>query len=63
MNPGYEAPIFSFKAGSSFLRAGISARAQKMQRDVRLLADHPGIVPGRNVEDVSLLHRDHSAAS
>ncbi len=63
MNPGYEVPIFSFNAGSSFLRTGVSVRAQKMRRDVRLLADHPAIVPGRNVEDVSRLHRDDSAVS
>src|SRR6266404_3436364 len=35
--------------------------AHQVQRDVRLIADHPAVVSGRDVEDVASFHLDHAA--
>src|SRR5262245_17954444 len=32
-----------------------------MQRYVRIVADHPAVMPRRDVEDISRLHLDHAA--
>ena len=37
---------------------GVIAGTQQMQRDIRLVAHNPAIVPGRDVEDVTGLHFD-----
>jgi hypothetical protein len=40
---------------------GVFPSAREMQGDVRLIAYHPTIVSGRDVENISRLHLDNAA--
>src|SRR5271155_2947802 len=50
-----------FKPHTLFLLLRIFVRTHKMQRDIRLIADHPTIVPRRNIEDIARFHLDDAA--
>jgi hypothetical protein len=40
---------------------GVLVRAEQMQRDIGLVADHPAVVSGCDVEDISGAHLDDGA--
>jgi hypothetical protein len=44
-----------------FFRLRIFVRTHKVQRHIRLIADHPTVVPRRDVEDIASFHFDHAA--
>src|SRR5439155_24029755 len=52
--------LLSNKPGSG-LRSRVALAAEDVQRDVRLVADHPAVVAGRYVEEVPRPHHDLAA--